>query len=344
MTPNPHTQLAERHRQLLSTGTHLRARDAAARLAVTEAELVASGAVGEVTRLRCEPAAILADLAAVGTVMALTRNETAVIECDGDYGSFVKRGAHALVLDAQGIDLRLFLSRWAFAFALVMQRGDRTLRALQFFDAHGAAVHKIYLRPAGDRDAWQALVDRYATEHSPLRIEPPAPPPVPADDPDVDAFQAGWRALQDTHDFFPLLRKHRLTRVQALQLAPEGMVERLLPTAAEELLTDAASADFPIMTFVSSPGCVQIRTADVQTVRRMGTWINILDPGFNLHLRLDRLAAAWLVRKPTKDGIVSSAEFYDADGELVVQFFGERKEGRAERAEWRDLLDALPRA
>jgi len=49
------------------------------------------------------------------------------------------------------------------------------------------------------------------------------------------------------------------------------------------------------------------------------------------------------VRKPTVDGFVTSLEAYDASGEMIIQFFGKRKEGMTERADWREILDSLPR-
>ena len=47
---------------------------------------------------------------------------------------------------------------------------------------------------------------------------------------------------------------------------------------------------------------------------------------------------AWVVRKPTEDGIVTSVELYDAQGVLLVQFFGERKPGQVEREDWRAIV------
>jgi putative hemin transport protein len=69
-----------------------------------------------------------------------------------------------------------------------------------------------------------------------------------------------------------------------------------------------------------------------------------LDETFHLHLRQDHIAETWAVRKPTKDGHVTSLEAYDANGEMIIQFFGKRKEGSDERADWRDIVENLPRA
>jgi putative hemin transport protein len=68
-----------------------------------------------------------------------------------------------------------------------------------------------------------------------------------------------------------------------------------------------------------------------------------MDPTFHLHLRLDHLAEIWAVRKPTADGHVTSLEALDARGEMVIQFFGKRKEGFAERPEWRSIMENLAR-
>ena len=68
----------------------------------------------------------------------------------------------------------------------------------------------------------------------------------------------------------------------------------------------------------------------------------MLDQGFNLHLREDHIEDAWIVRKPTVDGEVTSLELFDADKRNLVMFFGERKPGQPEIEAWRELLAALP--
>ncbi|MCY1245036.1 hemin-degrading HemS.ChuX domain protein [compost metagenome] len=75
----------------------------------------------------------------------------------------------------------------------------------------------------------------------------------------------------------------------------------------------------------------------------MGPWLNVMDPTFHLHLRTDHIAELWAVRKPTADGHVTSIEALDAKGEMIIQFFGKRKEGLAERPEWRSIAEGLPR-
>jgi putative hemin transport protein len=96
-----------------------------------------------------------------------------------------------------------------------------------------------------------------------------------------------------------------------------------------------------LMCFVSNRGIVQIHTGPVSNITPMGPWLNVMDPTFHLHLRADHIAEAWAVRKPTKDGHVTSVECYDKNGEMIIQFFGKRKEGNVEMAEWRALVEGL---
>jgi putative hemin transport protein len=67
----------------------------------------------------------------------------------------------------------------------------------------------------------------------------------------------------------------------------------------------------------------------------------VLDPDFNMHMRMDLVDSAWVVKKPTSEGNVTSVELYDARKELIAQFFGLRKPGIPEKEEWRDLVGKL---
>jgi putative hemin transport protein len=196
--------------------------------------------------------------------------------------------------------------------------------------------------------AWQALVAEFAdADPAPLfdsshTEAAPASQPLP-DGFDAAGFADAWLALQDVHHFHGLLRKHGLTRQQAFRHAPAGHAWLLAADAADALLRRAADSALPIMVFVGNSGMVQIHTGAIQRVQRIGEWLNILDPGFNLHLQDSQLHEIWLVRRPTRDGIITAIEAFDAHGHSIVSFFGQRTEGEPELAGWRELADALPR-
>jgi putative hemin transport protein len=117
-----------------------------------------------------------------------------------------------------------------------------------------------------------------------------------------------------------------------------------LPVGAASLrdaLSFAAARGTPIMVFVGNPGMIQIHTGPVTNLKPMGPWFNVLDENFNLHLREDRIASAWVVWKPTEDGVVTSLELFDADGEAIATMFGKRKPGQPEDEAWRAIVAAL---
>ncbi|NTX05053.1 MULTISPECIES: hemin-degrading factor [unclassified Myxococcus] len=338
------TALRQRWQSLREEQPRTRIRDAAEQLGVSEAQLLATGVGEDVVRLDLRLDTLLPRLESLGKVMTLTRNESAVHEKRGLYRNVEVNGAVALVLD-ENIDLRLFLTRWRFGFAFREVRPEGTRRSLHFFDGTGMAVHKVYLEDESGVSAFERLVEDYThAEQSrgvPVEAATAAEAPRPDGDIDVEGLVSGWRALQDTHDFFPLLRRFKVARTQALRLVGNELTTPVATSSLTWVLEKVAASGLPIMVFVGNPGAIQIHTGPVHTVRAMGPWMNVLDPSFNLHLRTDHVHTAWIVRKPTRDGVVTSLELFDAAGENIALLFGKRKPGIPEQPEWRALMEEL---
>ncbi len=339
-------RLRHAYRGLATTRPAARIRDAADELGVSEAELVMTEVDGAARRLAGGWGQLLQRLPALGTVMTLTRNPHVVHEKVGRFDSVTVNPGHGgigLVLGPD-IDLRIFLRHWRYGFAVAKAMKEGVRNSFQFFDETGTAVHKIFLRAESDLGAYEALVEDFVMG-APRALEIAPPParraPRPDAEIDVPALRRAWLALKDTHDFAPLLMKQKLQRLQALRLAGENLAARVAPASLRRTLEWAAATGAEIMVFVGNRGCIQIHTGPVETLRAMGPWFNVLDPGFNLHLREDRIASAWVVRKPTADGAVTSLELFDAEDELIATLFGRRKPGEPERGEWRGFAEAL---
>lgn len=336
--------VAERFAGLLAERPSLRVRDAADALGVPEAAIVA-GLAGA-RRLQPDWRALLEALAEAGEVMALTRNAHCVHEKHGTYPKPGLHGRVGLVLGAE-IDLRLFFTRWHHAWFVPEGNPGSPRGSIQVFDQAGEAVHKIFATPATPAGALAAIADRLgAADQAMPEFAAPEPPPADRADAEIDqaALRSDWMALEDTHDFIRLLRRHKAGRAQAFRLAGEDLARRIDAQAPVHALRGAASEALPIMVFVPNPGCIQIHSGPVQRVEPRGPWFNVLDPRFNLHLRTDGLAHAWLVRKPTADGIVTSIEAFDAGNRLVLMLFGMRKPGTPESEAWRTLAARVAEA
>lgn len=321
----------------------MRERDFARIHGVSEAELVAAFVGENAVRLRPDVAALLGGLPACGEVMALTRNESAVHEKIGPYEKPVLGQMASMVLGEQ-IDLRIFPSKWAFGFAVEKSGDDGAVRrSLQFFDHQGMAIHKVHSRPATDLSAWAALVETLRSDDQGAITVIPATPADPLGTPaGVEELRTRWEAMTDTHQFFGMIKSLNLPRLDALEMVGEDYAWRLDHAAVAGMFEAAAGTDLPIMVFVGNHGCIQIHSDPVSNIKLMGPWLNVMDDTFHLHLRLDQIAQAWAVRKPTKDGHVTSVEVYDANRELIIQFFGKRIEGSDERTQWRELVTGLP--
>ena len=347
MTTATPTDLSQSWAALRDAQPRLRIRDAARQLGVSEGRPLAPRTGRGVRRLRPEWPALFEGLCGLGPVMALTRNEHAVIEKDGAYADVSFQGHVGLVLGG-AIDLRLFPHAFAHAFAVTDEGPRGTMRSLQVFGGDGTALHKVFLREASDVAAYESLVESLLSDDQGPGFEEragrPARPEQPDADIDREALLEGWRGMQDTHDFHGLLMKSGVGREQALRLA-EGEFARRAPRDAQRyVLCAAAELDVPIMVFVGSPGVIEIHSGPVVKLAEHGEWFNVMDPDFNLHLHEPGLARSWVVTKPTADGVVTSLEVYDEAGQVVVQFFGVRKPGRPEDAEWRSIVESVPRA
>jgi putative hemin transport protein len=335
--------LKEQYLKLKEEQPKLRIRNAAEALGVSEAQLVALNIGAGTTLLNSNFQDLLLEVHQLGEVMALTRNNSAVHERKGVYNN-VSFNSHVGLVVNEDVDLRLFMMHWAVAFAVI--EGERS--SIQFFDKSGEAVHKIYATPNTNMEAFQSLVAKFTANDQNEQFNYVAYPEAEAEFPDsaidVNVFREGWLGLQDTHDFFGLTRKHKLTRTQALRLAPENHVYQLSNSASRNLLDLASERTVPIMVFVGNKGCIQIHSGEVKKVMEAGPWYNVLDPKFNLHLNEKEIVSTYVVKKPSVDGMITAVEVFDKNGEIIVQFFGKRKPGIPELEEWRTLVNDLPKA
>ncbi|KPE52265.1 hemin-degrading factor [Chryseobacterium indologenes] len=333
--------LKEKWEALKAENPHIRIRNAAAQLEVSEAELLATGIGEGVTVLKPEFQNILTEAEQLGKVMALTRNDECVHERKGTYLNGDFSSPHAQLFVGEDIDLRIFLNHWKFAFAVV--EGDK--KSLQFFGKDGLALHKIYLTKDSNEAAFDAIAEKYKAEdqNEALIVEAVAPKAAEKPDSEIDAegFRKAWTELKDTHDFFMMTRKYGVSRTQALRLAPEGFAKKIDNAKVVNVLEDASEKNIPIMVFVGNRGIIQIHTGNVKKTLWHQQWFNVMDPDFNLHMDVTKIAEAWIVKKPTEDGEVTAIEVFNKEGDFIVQFFGKRKPGIPELQEWKDLVAEL---
>lgn len=347
MTPNITTEsneLKNAWEKLREENPHLRIRNAAEILGVSESELLATEVGETVTRLKPEFPEILQDLHQLGRIMALTRNDEIVHERKGEYKNVEIVSGHGKMglVVGDDIDLRIFFSSWHFAFAVTSETPRGAMHSFQFFDSDGTAIHKVFLQEDSRFETYKNLVEKYKSEDQSrtlnVQTKPAKKEEKPDSEIDAEGFREAWAKLEDTHDFFPMLMKFGVGREQALRLADKEMAEKVDAKSFRFVLEEASRRELPIMVFVGNAGIIQIHTGTVENVLDARGWFNVMDAEFNLHIDQDKIARAYVVKKPTSDGIVTSLEIFNEEGENVALFFGKRKPGVPEMQEWRDLV------
>ncbi|WKN30258.1 hemin-degrading factor [Porifericola rhodea] len=353
LTQNKPQDYYEAWKALERTKPGIRIREAAKVLGLSEAQLLATTLSNDCVRLEGDWQQMLKAFKSLGYVMSLTRNDACILEHKGSFQKVSTFGneSHAMGTVIGPIESRVFFKHWHVAFAVVQEKRGRILKSIQVFDKAGDAITKIYLQNQSNEKAFYELVNTFRA-----KVQSPEVHVQPYNDEDFteeidrESFLQDWASLKDTHDFFPMLRKHKVDRFHALKLAVEKYTYQIERSAIQQILEVAAQQKLPIMIFAGNRGNLQIHQGKVRTIRLLERghtgveqWLNVLDPEFNMHLRLDLVDTAWVVKKPTQDGIVTAVELYDADRRLITQFFGLRKPGIPQKEDWTQLVEGLAR-
>ncbi|MRT02881.1 hemin-degrading factor [Ewingella americana] len=317
------------------------ARDLAEIMGISEAELTSLRVGHDAGRMDVDARTLLTALEKVGVTKSITRNDFAVHEQMGRYENQHLNGHAGLILNPRELDLRLFLQHWLHIFCMTEShpKGDR--HSIQFFDAQGTAVHKVYTTDETDMGAWHALIAQYRSAENPaLELVPAVKAEVKTQAASGD-IDSEWRAMTDVHQFFQLLKRHNLSRQQAFKAVGDDLAYRVDNGSLAAILEAARDQQNEIMIFIGNAGCVQIFTGQINSVRPHGEWINIFNSRFTMHLIESAIAESWVTRKPTKDGFVTSLELFAADGTQIAQLYGQRTEGQPEQNQWREQVAAL---
>ncbi|HEY3404629.1 MAG TPA: ChuX/HutX family heme-like substrate-binding protein [Ohtaekwangia sp.] len=347
------TSLREAWRGIQQAKPGIRIREAARELGSSEAALLATKIGEGVVRLQVSWPDLLQRFKTLGRVMSLTRNDTCILEHKGPFQEIdiMGEGTRAMATVIGPIETRVFFQAWHVAFAVTEEKSDRVLKSIQVFDKSGEAITKIYLQEKSNEEAYHKIVEdfRAPDQSSEINTEPYAKEELTGPV-NKEEFLKDWSELKDTHDFFGMLRAHKVHRYHALEIA-SGKFSYQVDAALspKQILDEASLTKLPIMIFAGNRGNLQIHQGKVRTIRVLSqghggaqNWLNVLDPDFNMHLRMDFVHTAWVVKKPTSDGHVTSVELFDKEKNLIAQFFGLRKPGIPEKEDWRALVSKLP--
>lgn len=331
-------------RSLRAENPKQRIRDFATSHGLSEAAVLDAHIGQGVTPITADLTATLAQVPRFGQVMALTRNEHVVSEVHGVYGEY-RAGERAGMILNRPIDMRYFPRHFVRGYAVERHTDDGPRHSLQFFDVAGDAMHKVHLTAASNASVWGEVVETLRADPPSLDYEPRRTiEPAKVNFDKTERLREQWAAMTDTHQFLGLVDRLKMNRLGAYRVAGAPFVRQLDPGAVMTALEQAAAQQVPVMTFVGNHGCIQIHTGAPQNIKVMGPWFNVLDQGFNLHLRTDPIAEVYAVEKPTRRGAAVSVEAFDAMGGLILQIFGVRTRDEDFYDGWSRIVSDLPTA
>lgn len=331
--------LKQQKQELLAAEKPPRAREAAKKLNISEAEYVALSCGESVYALNADLLLeLLSQLHSVGEVMAITRNDAVVFEHHGIYNNPVIKQNH-VIINEPDMDLRLKISDWQYAFAV--DEGGR--QSFQFFDAYGQAAHKIYMTKKSDLQAYDDLVSQFTVDSgfATMNVQskpedsfkPNMPPLI-----DEKSLQADWHHLDNPHHIDSLLNKYGISRPQAYRHLGD-VATKLQKNALRPLLEQSAENNWPLLIFVPNGCATQIHNGTVHKLLELGPWFNVLDPKFNMHASLQLINEAWLVVKKTNGESAVSLELFDANDRAVMMVYLQPSSRTPEiQKHWHDFL------
>lgn len=338
MTKSPEI-LKEKWEDLTRRFPKIRVKNAAEKLGVSEVELLATNLDNGVTQLNPDFKEIISSLKNFGEVNIVSRNNDCIAETKGTFENFILDDSNSGKIVSGNLNLNLFFNEWKFAFAVDDEEG----KSIQFFNHQGNAVLKVYLTAESDETKFEELTLKFKSETKipELEIEDDSKEVEVKTDEDVDKTGLGqdWKNMENLDDFDILLKKYGISKTQAYRLAPEqDFAKKISNKRVVKLLDDASKSDFPLTIVVKNKGVSQSNAVEVQNTMWHGSWKNIMNPDFNLHLDIDAISELWVVRKPTNTGIITSVEAFNNYGECIVQFYGNGESGVPELNEWRKLV------
>jgi putative hemin transport protein len=130
----------------------------------TEAELITLSVGQTVTKLEGNRPDLLKRLPELGYVMSLTRNEACVLEHKANFEQIdiMDAGPHKMPTVIGKIETRVFFAAWKYEFAQTLQTEKGVQNSLQFFDASGEAITKVYMQgEKSNEKAYDAIVNDF---------------------------------------------------------------------------------------------------------------------------------------------------------------------------------------
>ncbi|GAB5905880.1 hypothetical protein [Mycobacteroides chelonae] len=258
------------------------------------------------------PNAIAEALPALGTVVAVTANDAALISHTGEYLEPAFPG-EALCCDDEYIALRLNPALVRDAFLAP--------RALTMVAETG--THRAYLTPLSDRLTISALEL--------------APAAAPEAFPVTDWSDVNW------HDTDQLTHLDALTPGR-YRVLPFTGARKIDSQVIPHLLAHIVDVDMPFTIAVPGGGCVQLHRGHAAMVEQAGAHIAVIFGASRYAMDPVFIAESWVTHAHGTQGLTSSVELYDHSHRCVTTITQTGPITARLHQAWEHMIASLPDA
>lgn len=263
-------------------------------------------------RIVAGPNAIAEALPALGTVVAVTANDAALISHTGEYLEPAFPG-EALCCDDEYIALRLNPALLRDAFLAP--------RALTMVAETG--THRAYLTPLSDRLTISALEL--------------APAAAPEAFPVTDWSDVNW------HDTDQLTHLDALTPGR-YRVLPFTGARKIYSQVIPHLLAHIVDVDMPFTIAVPGGGCVQLHRGHAAMVEQAGAHIAVIFGASRYAMDPVFIAESWVTHAHGTQGLTSSVELYDHSHRCVTTITQTGPITARLHQAWEHMIASLPDA
>ncbi len=312
-----------RYRHLVDKYPSLQRRDIAQKLSISEAELIDAQIDLKSIRLVPKFADMVDYFQDIGVLMSVTRNQGVLHEVKGAFShNATVNTICSFTTNDRAIGLHLFLSEWAYGFAVNEMAEGKQRYSLQFFNEAGTAIQKIYLQKDSHLPTYKALVNRFTDKDqlSPLAIVPPVEITNTATvNHDIQSFKAHWERMSSIHQLSGIIRQYNLSREQSFSAVGKKYAQLFEVEQLAYFLSQAAKLKLHMTCAAKSQGVEQVYKGEVSHVTQLDSLVTILGWNFSLQLKSRHIKSIWLVRIPTLDGVELALEIYNKQGRQMAQ-------------------------
>ena len=295
MSINKFNNLKSKWKKFKQDNPKVRIRDAAYQMKVSEAELLSTEINETVSFLLIEDMnEFIKDILKVDKIMFLIRSDYVVHEKTIKTKNIRLEDNQIIDLDKNGCNILDFnIDAFEYVFFQKKKHSNRELKSFQFFDKAGMAILKIYLKGKDfgffdEIDLKYKKIYNYEMQY----------------DLDINNSKLLESKIKINlpYDISNSTTSCRDISVKSLRL----------------ILENASDMKIPIQIHALGLGTIQYHRNTVRNIVDYGSWVNVIDQKFNLHVLEDGLKRASLVQYQFKDYQQYLINFFDKNNDHVL--------------------------